>query len=579
MLVPCAVLCLVASSGHVDAPAAGAGGPPSILLVMTDDQGAGDLGCAGNPLLDTPHLDRLARESTSFRRFYVSPVCTPTRASLMTGRASARTRAIDTWRGRAMMDPSEITIAEVLREAGYATGLFGKWHLGDCHPMRPMDQGFDRVLMHRGGGLAQPSDPIGNGRRYTDAILLRDGVEVETTGYCMDVYVDEAIAFMEESRAAGRPFFAYVATNTPHGPFHDVPEAAYAKYRGRDLASMVDAVGRVDAVARTFAMVENIDRNVGRLLAALDGMEAADDTIVLYLHDNGPAIARYVGRMRGTKATVLEGGIRTPFFVRWPGRVPAGVVREEIAAHVDVWPTLVEAAGARPPEGTVIDGRSLLPLLEARDEPWPDRRLFIQAHRGDERVARHQFAVIGPRYKLLRASGFGHETLPAAAAPIQLFDLLDDPYERHDLAAAHPDVVADMLAAHDAWFADVTGEGGHGTPPRIVVGTAAEPRTVLTRNDWRPTEGGGYGTAGSWWLRLPEATTLEARVRFRRAVESPTVAVTVGPVAREVSAAGAVTEVPLGAFELPAGACELTVRVTSGGAIVAPEHVILAPAP
>jgi arylsulfatase/arylsulfatase A len=572
-------VCSLATSMALIAPAAPAAAPPNILLIMTDDQGAGDLGCAGNPVLDTPHLDALASESTSFRRFYVSPVCTPTRAALMTGRASARTRAIDTFRGRAMMDPSEVTIAEVLRDAGYATGLFGKWHLGDCYPMRPMDQGFQRVLMHRGGGLAQPSDPIGNERRYTDAILLRDGVEVRTSGYCMDVYVDEAIAFIEESVGAGRPFFAYLATNTPHGPFHDVPEGLYEKYRARDLSAVLDDPSRADAVARTFAMIENIDRNVGRLLAALERLDVTDETLVLYLHDNGPAIARYVGPMRGTKATVYEGGIRTPFFVRWPGRVPAGAVREEIAAHVDVWPTLVEAAGAEPFADTSIDGRSLLALLEGREVAWPERHLFIQAHRGDARVARHQFAVIGPRYKLLRASGFGREALPPDAPPLELYDLLEDPFERRNLADARPEIVAEMLAAHDAWFADVTGGPGHGTPPRIVVATDAEPRTVLTRNDWRPSDDRAYGSAGTWWLFVPAPATLDARVLFRTPIDSPTVHLVAGDLARDVQLSGPVTEVPIGALEFPAGSCNLTVRMTSNGAPIPLEHVILTRTP
>ena len=185
---------------------------PNIVLMMSDDQGYGDFGATGNPVIETPHIDRMARESVSMRTFYVSPVCSPTRANLMTGRYNYRTRVIDTYLGRSMMDPEEVTIAEVLHGAGYATGIFGKWHLGDCYPMRPIDQGFEQALVHRGGGLAQPSEPLENQNRYTDPILFRNGEKVRTKGYCTDVYFDAAIEFIEQARRNQRSFFVYLPT-------------------------------------------------------------------------------------------------------------------------------------------------------------------------------------------------------------------------------------------------------------------------------------------------------------------------------------------------------------------------------
>ena len=182
---------------------------PNVVVVMTDDQGYGDFGYMGNPVIRTPNLDALARESVRMESFYVCPVCTPTRASLMTGRWHMRTRAIDTYVGRAMMDPGEVTVAEALEDAGYATGIFGKWHLGDCPPMRPQDQGFQEALVHRGGGIGQPSDPLGGERKYTDAVLFQDGRQVQTRGYCTDVYVTAALEFMERAHGRGRPFFCY----------------------------------------------------------------------------------------------------------------------------------------------------------------------------------------------------------------------------------------------------------------------------------------------------------------------------------------------------------------------------------
>lgn len=558
---------------------------PNVLVILTDDQGHGDLRSHGNPVLDTPRLDALAAESAAMERFYVSPVCTPTRAALMTGRNSVRTRAIDTYRGRAMMAPAEVTIAEVLRDAGYATGLFGKWHLGDNHPMRPQDQGFEKVLCHRGGGLAQPADHIDNRRRYTDAILFEDGVPVQTEGFCMDVYAQHAVRFMEESAAADRPFFAYVATNTPHGPFHDVPEELRAKYAGRDLSGVLDDPKQADRLARCLAMVENVDQNVGRLLDAIERLGLAEDTIVVYLHDNGPNMRRYVGEMRGMKSEVFEGGIRTPFFVRWPGVVPAGLRRAEIAAHVDLWPTLVEATGVDAPAVEDQDGRSIWPLLTDTAAEWPDRLLHIQAHRGDRRVAEHNFAVIGQRYKLLRASGFGRETPPADSA-FALFDLENDPREEADLFSAEPEIAASLLRAHREWFADAIDHEGFGTPPPIVVDFDVEPSHELNRNDWRPI-GGGYGAAGEWHLSSASDRRLTVRVRTRGGPKAPGTARVEVMIDGEVQAASDVViddrrarldHEMEEAVLLPRGAHRLGVRVTIGDAPWAAEHVILAPA-
>src|SRR5262245_26202184 len=210
---------------------------PNVILIMTDDQGYGDLGVHGNPIIRTSNIDAMAKKSAVLPSFYVSPVCTPTRASLMTGRYNYRTRAIDTFRGRAMMDASEVTVAELLKTAGYATGIFGKWHLGDCYPMRPIDQGFDMALVHRGGGIGQPSDPPGAEDKYTDPVLFRNGQPEQTQGYCSDVYFREGMTWAEKVSGAGKPFFLYLPTNCPHGPFGDVPPAEYAYYKSQMISS------------------------------------------------------------------------------------------------------------------------------------------------------------------------------------------------------------------------------------------------------------------------------------------------------------------------------------------------------
>ncbi len=551
---------------------------PNILLVMTDDQGIGDLSIGGSPILETPNIDRLANEGVSLSRMYVSPVCTPTRAALMTGRWAERTRAIDTWIGRAMMDPREVTIAEVLRDNGYTTGLFGKWHLGDCAPLRPMDQGFDHVLMHRGGGIAQPSDPIGNDRRYTDPLLFRNGELVRTSGYCMDVYTDEVIEFMTDAAAAGKPFFAYLATNTPHGPLHDVPEKLYDKYRESDLSTVSSEPKQYDEIARVFAMIDNIDSNVGRLMQTLDSLQISENTIVIYMHDNGPAGVRFNQNLRGRKAMVYEGGIRSPLFVRWPGHIKPGRSVHAIAAHVDILPTIIEATQSKHETGPPLDGVSILASLtsDSPSEAQTDRQLFIQGHRGDERIARHQFAVIEQRYKLLRASGFGRESLPAdSPLELELYDLIKDPAEEHNLAAAKPDVVTALLKAHDAWFEDVRRSPGWGTPPRILVGSETEPTTVLTRQDWKRSSGSGWGNAGTWLVVVDNPGHFEASVLFRQSVNSPQVTLSFGETTISANAQGPTRQVALEPLNLPAGPHDLRISVTSNGQDISPEHLVI----
>jgi arylsulfatase/arylsulfatase A len=245
---------------------------PNIIILLADDQGYGDLGITGNPVFETPNIDALAKESATMTNFFVNPVCAPTRASLMTGRYNYRTGVTDTYIGGAMMRTEEVTIAEVLKSAGYATGLFGKWHLGDNYPMRPMDQGFDEALYLKGGGLAQPSDPFENRRRYTDPVLFHNGKKTQTKGFCTDVYYNYAIDFIKQSLKDRKPFFTYIATNAPHGPFHDVPKDLKEYYlkKEKELASIsLEENPNINKLASIGAMITNIDQNVGKLMEEL----------------------------------------------------------------------------------------------------------------------------------------------------------------------------------------------------------------------------------------------------------------------------------------------------------------------
>jgi arylsulfatase/arylsulfatase A len=424
---------------------------PNVLIVLTDDQGFGDLGFQGNPVLKTPNIDAFAKASVNMTQFHVSPVCSPTRSSMLTGRYNYRTGVVDTFIGRSMMHPDEVTLAEVLFDHYYHTGLFGKWHLGDCYPMRPQEQGFEEVLMHKGGGIAQPSDPPG-GSTYIDPILFHNGQAKKFKGYVTDVLTDAAIDFMAKHK--GQPFFTYVAYNCPHAPYQ-VTDADWKPYRGIDLGP--DAFPKVgqpwagkkldqEEIGKAYGMISNIDQNFGRLLA-----KVPDNTLVIFYTDNGVGGMRWNGGLRNRKGTVYDGGIRVPFFVQWKGHLQPRTL-DQPAAHIDIMPTVLEACGIPLPEKVKIDGRSLLQLWKGEKADWPARNLFFQWHRGDVPELGRAFAVRGPRYKLVQAAGVNPGKYEAKQ---ELFDMQNDPYEEHDLAAEKPDVVKDLRAGYESWFQDV----------------------------------------------------------------------------------------------------------------------------
>ena len=556
--------------------AASAAPRPNIILIMTDDQGYGDLAIHGNPLLETPHLDALARGSATMTNFHVSPVCSPTRASLMTGRYNYRTRVIDTFKGRSMMDPAEVTVAELLRDAGYATGIFGKWHLGDNYPMRATDQGFEQALTIRGGGLAQPSDPIENERRYTDPIVFRNNRPEKAKGFCTDVFFDGALDFVASAQRAGRPFFAYIAPNAPHDPLHDVPPALYAKYKARDLSSVILGPGKdTDAMARIYAMVENVDENIGRLMARLEAQRLLANTIVIFMCDNGPASLRYVGPMRGKKSEPLDGGIRSPFYVHWPARLKPGTASDRIAAHLDVLPTLLDAAAVPVPAGLKLDGRSIMPLLEGRSAPWPDRTLVFQSHRGNRPVPAHNMTVRTQRWKLVHPTGFTRES-PAADAPFELYDLVADPREQNNLAASQPEILRRLRAEYDTWFADVSSTRPNNyAAPRIVIGTDAETETVLTRQNWRVPDTGDNNREGTWLLRAERDATYDVELRWLKPMAPGTIEVRAGQVVRTVELREAADRVLVTDLRIPPGELAFTATHREGKVTEGAYHAML----
>ena len=557
---------------------------PNVIVIMSDDQGGGDYGFLGNDVIRTPQLDAMHARSGFLSNFYVSPVCAPTRACLMTGRYNYRTRCIDTYIGRAMMDPEEVTLAEFLSGAGYRTGIYGKWHLGDSYPMRPMDQGFQDSLVHRGGGIGQPSDPIGAEGKYTDPTLFRNGIETPMKGYCTDIYFDAAMDFIGQSVADGNSFFTYIATNAPHGPFHDVPQELYEEYLKVDFSPIFVAKPNpkrlqqeTDKLARIAAMITNIDENVGRLFERLDQLGVRENTIVIYLNDNGPNTMRYVGNMRGMKSHVDDGGIRSPLLFHWPANVQAGRTIDTLCAHIDVVPTILEACGVDVPAGHKIDGRSFLPLLIEDDTPWPTRQVVLQSHRGDSPAQYHHFALHEDPWKLVHPTGFGREGFDGEAK-LQLYNLREDPRQQHNLADEQPEVLQRLKAGYEAWFKDVSStRPDNYAPPRIVIGTSHEMSTVLTRQDWRHIQGRPWGqdSNGFWLLEAPTAGEYEVEVILPAGHPAGKAEVVVGDVKAGLDVSANERRGHKTRISLPAGKLQLSVDVTYGDKVLGPHQVIL----
>lgn len=486
------------------AAAAGlAGSRPNILFILTDDQGYGDVSAHGNPVLKTPNLDRLRAESLRFTDFMVSPTCAPTRSALLTGRHEFRNGVTHTILERERLDPKAVTVAQVLKSAGYTTGLFGKWHLGDEEAFRPRARGFDEQFIHGGGGIGQSypgscGDAPGN--RYFDPVILHNDRLVKTQGYCTDVFFEQATRWIEGVKEHG-PFLCWLATNAPHGPYIARPEDR-ALYEGRGLGADTE---------NFFGMLHNIDENVGRLLARLDAWGITNNTLVVFMNDNGgtAGVKVFNAGMRGAKGTPWVGGTRAMSFWRWPGRLqPADC--GALTAHIDVFRTWAGLAGAPLPEAAErqAEGRSLLPLLEKAGVDWPERHLFSHVGRwpkgSDYRSAKERNASVrNSRYQLVSAAQPARKGQPAVAAGWQLFDLAEDPAQERDIASAKPAEVQALRAEYDAWWESLAGQADLHEQAR---GPELNPFAELF---WR--QFGGGPTAGDRERMNPErAWTFEA---------------------------------------------------------------------
>jgi arylsulfatase A-like enzyme len=429
---------------------------PNVILVMTDDQGYGDLGCHGNKLIRTPNIDKLHSESVRLTNYHVDPTCSPTRAALLTGRYSTRTGVWHTIMGRSLMARDEVTLGDVFAAGGYQTAMFGKWHLGDSYPLFPENRGFGEVIRHGGGGIIQTPDFWGN--KYFDDTYWHNGKPTKYKGYCTDVFFDGALQFIEKNK--DRPFFVYLPTNAAHGPF-----LVAQKYR-----KMYHEAGVKGTLANFWGMITNIDDNMGRLAKKLDELKLTENTILIFTTDNGTAVgSRHNAGMRGTKGSEYEGGHRVPFFVRWPAKLKGGRDVTRLTAHIDVLPTLVEMCLLKAPKGVHIDGVSLVPLLEGKkDLEWPDRTLLVHSQRVENPQKWRKSAVMTERWRLVNGR--------------QLFDMQADPGQRKDVATANSAVVESLRSEYEKWYKSISTRFNEYV--RIELGAAKGNPTSFTCHDW-----------------------------------------------------------------------------------------------
>lgn len=430
--------------------ASAAAAKPNVVFILTDDTGYGDLSANGHPILKTPNLDRLSGEAVRFTDFHVSPTCAPTRSALLTGRHEFKNGVTHTILERERLTPEAVTVTQILKNAGYTTGIFGKWHLGDEPAYWPDKRGFDEVFIHGGGGIGQSypgscGDAPGN--KYFNPAILHNGRFEKTNGFCTDIFTSEAIRWMEGVKGK-QPFFCYIPFNAAHAPLSCPPQFK-APYEGKVP----------DAAATFFGMVANIDENVGRVLSKLEEWNIAKDTIVIFMNDNGGTFPKvFNAGMRGSKVTPWNGGTRAVSLWRWPGTW-APHEAKGLAAHLDFFPTLAEITGATLDDRaqTQIEGRSLVPLLKDANVQWPNRTLFTH-------VGRWPKGADPEKYKYTACSvrnGNWHLVSEAPGAPKprakgwQLFDLNADPGEQKDVAAENPEIVARLDSEYDRWWATV----------------------------------------------------------------------------------------------------------------------------
>lgn len=467
------------------------GEKPNVILIMTDDQGIGDFGFAGNPYVKTPQLDKLAGQSLNLTNFYVSPVCAPTRASLMTGKFSQRTGVYDTYNGGATMSSEEITLAEIMKQNGYQTAIFGKWHLGDNYPYRPEDQGFDHTLTHKAGGIGQPGDVFNffaGDSSYFNPVLFKNGNPVQTNGYCSDVFTNGLIHFIE-NHSQQKPFFAYLSFNAPHTPLQ-LPDKYYNMYKdlqfeANKFKTFDEAVDKMtpadkEAARKVYGMVTNIDDNIGRLIHALKAEKIYKHTILIFLTDNGPQHNRYKRGLKERKGSVYQGGIRVPCFIHYPEKFKKKSEVDAPVAHIDLLPSILDLCGVKKPEHQ-IDGLSIFSSTEDNYKAFWNRPLFFEWGRGFLQKYRN-IAVIEGHHKLVGNTGY-----QSGIDKFELYNLQNDPQEKINTGTKNTEIAESLKSKWDSWYEEIISEKNSNQNFPAYIGTPFENPVILNRNDARGT--------------------------------------------------------------------------------------------
>ena len=439
---------------------------PNVVFILTDDQGYGDLACTGNPVLKTPHIDRLYEQSVHFTDYHVTPLCAPTRAGLFTGRCHNSTGVWHTVGGRSLLRSDEVTIADVLKEADYRTGIFGKWHLGDNYPFRPFDRGFEECVIHGGGGIGQTNDYWGND--YFDDVYFDKGERTRFSGYCTEVWFDLGMEFI--SKHKDEPFFCLLTVNAPHQPLY-VPE----RYKNMYPECTEER-------ARFNGMITCIDDQLGRLREHLEKLNLADDTLLIYMADNGTvdgftwdddgfAVEGYNAGMRGSKGWSFEGGHRVPFFMHYPnGGMDKARDFDELTHYTDVFPTIAELCGAQLPVNRELDGVSLVPYVKTGDASRLSGRITVTDIQFVKQPVKWRGnCVMMDKYRLV---GSNH-----------LSDISIDPEQRFNIIDKHPEIAEKLKDGYERWWVKASERFDEEIP--IIIGSEIAPNVCISSHEWR----------------------------------------------------------------------------------------------
>jgi arylsulfatase A-like enzyme len=524
----------------------------NVILLITDDQGYGDVAAHGNNMIQTPNMDALGKQSVRFTNFHVDPTCAETRSALMTGHYSLRAGVWHTILGRSLLAKDQVTMADVFKANGYATGMFGKWHLGDNYPLRPEHRGFDTVTAHGGGGVGQTPDYFGND--YFDDTYFVNGKPTKFEGYCTDIWFSEATKFIEKNKA--KPFFCYIATNAPHGPYL-VAESYKQPYKEKGVG---------EPMASFYGMITNIDENIGVLRKKLAELGLDKNTAVIFMTDNGTAAgmrgnAKWPGfnaGMRGNKGSQFDGGHRVPCYVHLPGETSGREV-SQLSAHFDLLPTLMELCDLEYEEDLSLDGISLAPWIKEK-APLVDRTLVVHSQRIDRPEKYRKTAVMTGKWRMVDGK--------------QLYDMEADPGQQKDVASDNPEVMEELDTFYTNWWNAL--EDRRNLDVRIPIGAEGGNPTTLTGHDWHSEFGGvpwnqnhirnDLIANGVWLLDVAEAGTYKFTLRSRIDESAPLAAekasITIGGKTVQAEVDKGATAVTL-EVDLPEGTADLKTELSS----------------